>query len=73
MVAPAFWYLFLAIIEKVKQRCDPPFRPFVHELLDGAEGLRDLMKLCWNDIPEERPQFSELRKDVECMMKANGL
>lgn len=62
-----------AIIERVKRRSTPAFRPVVPELVDGAEGLRDVMKRCWAENPEERPQFSELRKDVEVMMKNNGL
>ena len=62
-----------AVIQKVKARSVPPFRPVVQDLLDGAEGLRDVMKKCWSENPEERPHFSELKKDVEVMMKANGL
>ena len=62
-----------AIIERVKARSDPPFRPAVSDLLDGAEGLRDCMKRCWAENPEERTRFAELRKDVEIMMKENGL
>ena len=51
----------------------PPFRPVVSELISKAEGLHDLMKKCWQEKPEERPSFAELRKDVEVMMKVNGM
>ena len=52
---------------------NPPFRPVVSELISRAEGLHDVMKKCWLENPEDRPYFSELRKDVEVMMKANGM
>jgi len=54
-------------------RLSPPFRPVVSEFISGAEGLREVMKKCWFENPEERPYFSELRKDVEVMMKDNGM
>ena len=62
-----------ATIEKVKMHLSPPFRPVVSELISRAEGLHDVMKKCWLENPEDRPYFSELRKDVEVMMKANGM
>ncbi|XP_047143236.1 atrial natriuretic peptide receptor 1 isoform X1 [Hydra vulgaris] len=61
------------IIETVMRRTKPPFRPLVQNLLEGAEGLRDVMKRCWSEVPEERPSFSELRREIELMMKSNGL
>eukprot|EP00794_Sanderia_malayensis_P009042 gene9042-10009_t len=51
----------------------PPFRPTVSELIEEAEGLRDIMKKCWLEHPNIRPSFHELCKDIESMMKANGL
>ena len=68
-----FFFFFSAIIEKVKMNLSPPFRPVVSELISKAEGLHDLMKKCWQEKPEERPSFAELRKDVEVMMKVNGM
>lgn len=61
------------IVERVRECSKPPYRPIVQQLLDGAEGLRDVMKKCWNENPDERPSFSDLCKDVESMMKANNL
>ena len=52
------------IIERVRKSSTPPFRPAVHHLLDGAEGLRDLMKKCWAEDPDARPSFIDVRREV---------
>ena len=52
---------------------DPPFRPHVSEMIEKAESLRDLMKRCWRERPDERPQFSEIKNDIEKVLKHNGL
>ena len=61
------------IIERVRNRENPPFRPTVCELIDKAEGLRDLMKNCWMENPDERPTFQAIRKNIEVMMKDNKM
>ena len=42
------------IIEKLKKVEIPPFRPQVSQLIDKAEPLRELMKRCWYENPDER-------------------
>ena len=51
----------------------PPFRPVVSTYIARAERLYDVMKKCWTERSEERPTFAELRKEVEAMMKVNGM
>lgn len=51
----------------------PPFRPTVSELIESADGLRDIMKKCWLEHPDVRPTFPDLCKEIDSLMKANGL
>eukprot|EP00794_Sanderia_malayensis_P009190 gene9190-10164_t len=61
------------IIERVKFAEYPPFRPPVPHLIEGIEGLRDMMKKCWHEDPEERPGIIDIRKELENMMRHIGL
>ncbi|XP_065065708.1 uncharacterized protein LOC135691687 [Rhopilema esculentum] len=61
------------IIERVKFTECPPFRPPVPYLIEKVEGLRDLMKRCWCEEPDDRPSIVEIRKEIENMMAHNGL
>eukprot|EP00794_Sanderia_malayensis_P009041 gene9041-10008_t len=61
------------IISRVKQGGSLPFRPSIQCPIKNAEDLEVVMRKCWNENPAERPSFSDLRKDLESLMKANGL
>ncbi|XP_057310998.1 atrial natriuretic peptide receptor 1-like isoform X2 [Hydractinia symbiolongicarpus] len=61
------------IVQRVKKVENPPFRPHVPQLIENAEQLRDLMKRCWDENADERPAFPEIRKEIENLMKQNGL
>ncbi|XP_066910616.1 atrial natriuretic peptide receptor 1-like [Clytia hemisphaerica] len=61
------------IVTRVKRVERPPFRPHVPQLIENAETLRDLMKKCWDENADERPSFAECRKEIENLMKINGL
>lgn len=63
----------LDIVQRVKKVENPPFRPHVPQLIENAEQLRDLMKRCWDENADERPAFPEIRKEIENLMKRNGL
>jgi len=56
------------LLERVAAHENPPFRPAVGER-DCPPDLLDLMEKCWNDNPEERPSFSNIRGIVGCIMK----
>ena len=58
---------------RVKNGEVPPFRPHVPQVLEKAESLRELMKRCWDENADDRPSFSEIRKEVESMMKKNEM
>lgn len=63
----------LEIVTRVKRVENPPFRPHVPQLIENAETLRDLMKRCWDESADDRPSFAESRKEIEGLMKDNGL
>ena len=52
---------------------NPPFRPHVPQLIENAEDLRDVMKRSWVENADERPSFTDIRKEIENLMKRNGL
>ena len=60
-------------MKRVRNTENPPFRPTVSELIEKAESLRDVMKNCWNEIPDERPTFPDIRKTIEALLKDNGM
>lgn len=57
-----------SILDRVAAHENPPFRPFVGER-DCPPDLLDLMEKCWNDNPEERPTFANIRTTVGLIMK----
>jgi len=61
------------ILKRIRVPELPPFRPTVSELIESAEGLRDIMKKCWLEHPDVRPTFPDLCKEIDGLMKANGL
>lgn len=61
------------VIERVKFAEFPAFRPPVPHLIEHVEALRDLMKRCWMEDPEDRETLAEIRKDMENMMRYIGL
>ena len=65
--------IFVEIVERVKFPECPPFRPPVPYLIEKVEALRDLMKRCWAEDPDDRPSIFDVRKEIESMMRHNGL
>lgn len=65
---PYFCRIFSDIIEHVKATEFPPYRPVIPDLIEKVEELREMAKECWNDIPHERPTFSELKKRVHRLL-----
>ena len=50
--------IHVAIVEKVRRRSSIPFRPKV--ALEGKEVYVNIMRVCWNDKPSERPTFPRI-------------
>lgn len=61
------------IINRVKESEFPPFRPTVTTLMTGLEEVRELMKQCWVENPEERPDFHEIKKIMHKVLVNNGM
>lgn len=51
---------FTEIVSRVAARETPPFRPAVSPR-DCPEELKELMEKCWNDNPDDRPSFENIR------------
>eukprot|EP00794_Sanderia_malayensis_P016937 gene16937-18644_t len=56
------------IVKRVSRHEDPPFRPLVTSDI-GRQLYQDLMKMCWNEDPAERPRFHDI---MNCLKKING-
>lgn len=65
--------LSLEIIQKVRECEIPHFRPTVVNLISGVEELRELMKLCWDEKPEARPDFHDIKKSMHRILSSNGM
>ncbi|KAK3705160.1 hypothetical protein QZH41_003755 [Actinostola sp. cb2023] len=50
----------------------PPFRPTVPVLIAGVEELRELMKQCWQEESELRPDFHEIKKIMNKILITNN-
>ena len=63
----------LEIVNKVQSGEFPPFRPTVSELITKVEELRELMKQCWVENPDLRPDFQEIKKIVNKILTNKGM
>ncbi|XP_031575271.1 atrial natriuretic peptide receptor 1-like isoform X2 [Actinia tenebrosa] len=61
------------IVRRVQNAEFPPFRPTVPVLIAGVEELRELMKQCWQEDPDLRPDFNEIRKIMNKILINNGM
>ncbi|XP_020613215.1 atrial natriuretic peptide receptor 1-like isoform X2 [Orbicella faveolata] len=61
------------IVSRVQNGEFPPFRPTVSELITGVEEIRELMKQCWEESPDLRPDFHEIKKIVNKILTNNGM
>ncbi|ESO97952.1 hypothetical protein LOTGIDRAFT_153062 [Lottia gigantea] len=52
------------IVDKVKDDCAPYFRPKVSES-QAPKGYIELMKKCWSEIPDERPTYDGIAKQLK--------
>ncbi|XP_031575273.1 speract receptor-like isoform X2 [Actinia tenebrosa] len=54
------------IIEEVTKGQVPYYRPKLSNVLDGVDlpGVREMAEKCWNENPDARPEFEEIRKHV---------
>ena len=71
-----FKLLFCSHTDIIERLCcveNPPYRPHVPQLIENAESLRELMKRCWDEQPEDRPTYHDIQKEIEALMKHNGL
>lgn len=60
-------------INRVKVGEFPPFRPTVTTLITGLEEIRELMKQCWVENTDERPDFHEIKKIMHKVLVNNGM
>lgn len=60
-------------MNRVKDGEFPPFRPTVTQLITGVEEIRELMKQCWVENPDERPDFHEIKKIMHKVLVNNGM
>ena len=63
----------LEIVNRVQNGEFPPFRPTVAELITGVEEIRELMKQCWEENPDLRPDFHEIKKIMNKILTNNGM
>ena len=61
------------IIKRVTECEIPPFRPTVTSLISGVEELRELMKLCWDEKPEARLDFHDIKKTMHRILSNSGM
>ena len=55
------------ILDSVRRVSRPPFRPKVQVHDMNEESLADLMMMCWEEIPEFRPNFNTIRDGLKKM------
>jgi hypothetical protein len=64
---------FSEIVRRVQNTEFPPFRPTVPVLIAGVEEIRELMKQCWQEEPDLRPDFNEIKKIMNKILVNNGM
>ena len=65
--------LFSDIVKRVTECEIPPFRPTVVSLISGVEELRELMKSCWDEKPEARQDFHDIKKTMHRILSNSGM
>lgn len=50
-------------------RENPPFRPKFQTVVKDSDlpGLRQITERCWNEQPEARPEFEDLKRQIRKM------
>jgi len=61
------------IIRKVKDAEVPIFRPTVSNIIEELDELRDLMKTCWEEDPDSRPDFPEIKRRINRILVTKGM
>lgn len=51
-----------AIIDRIKNNEDPPYRPRITEDVEHHDKMVNVMAYCWQDCPEARPDMHTLLK-----------
>ena len=64
---------FQEIIRKVKDAEVPIFRPTVVNIIEELHELRDLMKTCWEEDPDSRPDFPEIKRRINKILVTKGM
>ena len=63
---------FTDVVEMVAKSGDNPYRPEIPKSADAAEinpSTVDLMKECWNEDPDQRPDFSKIISKLKAINK----
>ena len=63
----------LDIIKRVVYVEVPVFRPHVPNFIPDLVELKDLMKICWDENPDDRPDFSEIKKRIHKTIVTKGM
>ncbi|XP_072028687.1 atrial natriuretic peptide receptor 1-like [Amphiura filiformis] len=58
-----------AVLAKVKAGDTPPYRPHVPEDAFTSSKVRSIMKMCWAELPEDRPAIKTLMAAVKQHLK----
>ncbi|CAH0381340.1 unnamed protein product [Bemisia tabaci] len=56
------------ILEAVAKRVNPPFRPDITGY-DCPSDIKELMEKCWQDNPDDRPTFENIRQVIRRAMR----
>lgn len=61
------------IIKRVTNAEEPVFRPYVSNFIQELDELRDLMKVCWEEDPDNRPDFVEIKRRIHRAIITKGM
>jgi len=64
-----FAYKIIEIVQRVMMRENPPFRPKFSSIVKQSDlpGLKQITEKCWNEQPEARPEFEDLKRQIRKM------
>ncbi|XP_044753135.1 guanylate cyclase 32E-like [Coccinella septempunctata] len=57
------------ILTRIKNVTSPPFRPPIESLENSFDFVRDCLKECWQENPEDRPDFKSIRTKLRPLRK----